>query len=187
VCKTQASSVRFSSHRASSTTFTLRDCVPPTGPEGASQGRLRLRVVTVIDLLPITIVDGSRGLHTAGVPVASSPWSCSSFRSQLSLGGGTGNGSSISLRPSLFTEHHFVSNLNDRARDVAPRSTGLIPELRNGQTPTPVAERWFRCARSAPNGAGATPMRTSACTGFTMTSTSSISCRYLRANTPAHA
>ncbi len=34
-----------------------------------------------------------------------------------------GNGPSISLRPSLFTEHHFVSNLNDLARDVAPRST----------------------------------------------------------------
>ena len=34
-----------------------------------------LRVVTIIDLLPITIIDGSRGLHTAKVPVASSLWS----------------------------------------------------------------------------------------------------------------
>jgi hypothetical protein len=31
-----------------------------------------MRVVTIIDLLPITIIDGSRGLHTAEVPVASS-------------------------------------------------------------------------------------------------------------------
>ncbi len=29
-------------------------------------------VVTIIDLLPITIIDASRGLRTAGVPVASS-------------------------------------------------------------------------------------------------------------------
>ena len=33
------------------------------------------RVVTIIDLLPITIIDGSRGLHTVEVPVASSLWS----------------------------------------------------------------------------------------------------------------
>jgi hypothetical protein len=31
-----------------------------------------MRVVTIIDLVPITIIDGSRGLHTAEVPVASS-------------------------------------------------------------------------------------------------------------------
>ena len=35
----------------------------------------RVRVVTIIDLLPITIIDGSRGLHTVEVPVASSLWS----------------------------------------------------------------------------------------------------------------
>ena len=35
----------------------------------------RLRVVTIIDLLPITIIDGSAGLHTAELPVASSLWS----------------------------------------------------------------------------------------------------------------
>jgi hypothetical protein len=89
-------------------------------------------VVTIIDLLPITIIDGSRGLPTAEVPVTSSLWSSSSFRSLLSLGGGTGNGPSISLRPSLFTEHHFVSNLNDLARDVALRSTELGLEIANG-------------------------------------------------------
>ena len=32
----------------------------------------RVRVVTIIGLLPITIIDGSSGLHTAEVPVASS-------------------------------------------------------------------------------------------------------------------
>ncbi len=37
--------------------------------------REALRVVTIIDLVPITIIDGSRGLHTAEVPVASSLWS----------------------------------------------------------------------------------------------------------------
>jgi hypothetical protein len=31
-----------------------------------------MRVVTIIDLVPITIMDGSRGLHAAEVPVASS-------------------------------------------------------------------------------------------------------------------
>ena len=36
-----------------------------------------------------------------------------------------GNGPSISLRPSLFTKHHFGSNVNDLARDVAVRSTEL--------------------------------------------------------------
>ncbi len=43
------------------------------GPEEAVVvAWLLVRVVTIIDLLPITIIDGSRGLHTAGVPVASS-------------------------------------------------------------------------------------------------------------------
>ena len=32
----------------------------------------RVRVVTIVGLLPITIIDGSSGLHTAEVPVASS-------------------------------------------------------------------------------------------------------------------
>jgi len=32
----------------------------------------------------------------------------------------------------LFTEHHFVSNLNDLARDVAPRSTELGLRMANG-------------------------------------------------------
>jgi hypothetical protein len=90
-----------------------------------------MRVVTIIDLLPITIY-GSRGFHTAEVPVAASLWSSSSFRSLLSLGRGTGNGPSISLSPSLFTEHHFVSNLNDLAKDVALRSTELSLEIANG-------------------------------------------------------
>ena len=32
--------------------------------------RRLMSVVTIIDLLPITIIDGSRGLHKVGVPVA---------------------------------------------------------------------------------------------------------------------
>src|ERR1700678_3865849 len=42
----------------------------------------------------------------------------SSFRSRLSLGGGTGNGPMISLRPWLITVHHSVSSLNDPAREA---------------------------------------------------------------------
>ena len=42
------------------------------------------------------------------------------FRSLFCLGRGTGNGSTISLRPSLITEHHFVSSLNDLARGASP-------------------------------------------------------------------
>ena len=51
----------------------------------------------------------------------------SSFRSRLSLGGGTGNGPMISLRPSLITEHHSVSSLNDLAREASPCSRYLRP------------------------------------------------------------
>src|SRR5450432_3354027 len=51
----------------------------------------------------------------------------SSFRSRLSLGDGTGNGPMISLRPSLITEHHSVSSLNDRAREASPCSRYLRP------------------------------------------------------------
>ncbi len=86
-----------------------------------------MRVVTIIDLLAITIIDGSGRLQTAGVPVASSLCSGLSFRSLLSLGGGTGNAPLISLRPPLITEHHFVSTLDDRAREVATRSAELGP------------------------------------------------------------
>ena len=58
----------------------------------------------MIDRLPITIIDGSRGLHTAEVPVASSLDPGLSFRSLLSLGGRTGKAPWISLRTSLITE-----------------------------------------------------------------------------------
>jgi hypothetical protein len=51
----------------------------------------------------------------------------SSFRSRLSLGDGTGNGPMISLRPSLITEHHSVSSLNDLAREALPCSRYLRP------------------------------------------------------------
>src|SRR5271166_3452494 len=51
----------------------------------------------------------------------------SSFRSRLSLGGGTGNGPMISLRQSLITEHHSVSSLNDPAREASPCSRYLRP------------------------------------------------------------
>ena len=106
-------------------------------------------MVTIIDLLPITIIDGSRGLHTAEVPVASSLDSGLSFRSLLSLGGGTGNAPLISLRPSLITEHHFVSTLNDLAPNLAPRSAELGLGMANGQPRTLGCECWFRCAPSA--------------------------------------
>ena len=42
-----------------------------------------LRVGTIIRLLSITIIDGSRGVHTAETPVASSLYSC-----QITLAGG---------------------------------------------------------------------------------------------------
>jgi hypothetical protein len=54
-------------------------------------GQVTVRVVTIIDLLPITIIDGSCGLHTAEVLVASSLYSGLSLRTLLSMGGGTGN------------------------------------------------------------------------------------------------
>ena len=38
----------------------------------------------------------------------------------------------ISLRPSLITEHHFESNLNDLAGGVALRSTELDLEIAIG-------------------------------------------------------
>ena len=81
-----------------------------------------MRVVTIIDLLPITIIDGNCGLHTAELPMASSLDSGLSFRSLLSLGGETGNAPLISLRLSLITEHHVVSMLNDFAPNLGPRS-----------------------------------------------------------------
>jgi hypothetical protein len=37
-----------------------------------SMRQILMSVVTIIDLLPFTTIDGSRGLHTAEVPVASS-------------------------------------------------------------------------------------------------------------------
>jgi hypothetical protein len=51
----------------------------------------------------------------------------SSFRSRLSRGDGTGNGPMNSLRPSLITEHHSVSSLNDPAREALPCSRYLRP------------------------------------------------------------
>jgi hypothetical protein len=108
-----------------------------------------MRVVTIIDLLPITIIDGSRGLHTAEVPVASSLDSGLSFRSLLSLGGGTGNATLISLRPSSITELHFVSTLNDLTPNLAPRSAQLGLGMANGQPRALNCECWFRRAPSA--------------------------------------
>ena len=91
-------------------------------------------MVTKIDSVSrSTIIDGSRGLHTAEVPVASSLYSGLSFRSLLSLGGGTGNAPLISLRPSLITEHHFVSTLNDLAPNLAPRSAPQLRFPRDGK------------------------------------------------------
>jgi hypothetical protein len=108
-----------------------------------------LRVVTIIDLLPVKIIDGRRRLHTVGVLVASSLCSGLSYRSLFFLGGGTENAPLISLRPSLITEHQFASTLNDLAPDLAPRSAGPGLDIANGQTPTLGCECWFRCALSA--------------------------------------
>ena len=123
--------------------------------------RVTVRVVTIIDLLTITIIDGSRGLHTAEVPVASSLDSGLSFRSQPSLGGGTGNAPLISLRPSLITEHHFVSTLNDLAPNLAPRSAQLGLGMANGQPRELGCECWFRWRLSACNDALASRKRPS--------------------------
>jgi hypothetical protein len=49
-----------------------------------------VRVVTIIDIAPITVIDGNDRLRTAGVPVASSLCPDLAFRSLLSLGGATG-------------------------------------------------------------------------------------------------
>src|SRR5262249_50248070 len=59
-----------------------------------------------------------------------------SFRSRWSLGGGTGNGPMISLRPSLITEHHSVSSLNDLAREAWPCSRDLRPARDEDTTST---------------------------------------------------
>jgi hypothetical protein len=60
-----------------------------------------MRSVRIIDLLPLTIIEGGGRLQTVGVPVASSFCSGFSFGSLFSPGGGTGNAPLISLRPSL--------------------------------------------------------------------------------------
>jgi hypothetical protein len=114
-----------------------------------------VRVVTIIDLLPTTIIDGSGHLHTVGVRVTSSLCSGLSFRSLLCLGGGTGNAPYISLRPPLITEHHFVSSLNDLARHVTRRSSEVGLGIANGQKPTLGYESWFRSVLSAQQDAGA--------------------------------
>jgi hypothetical protein len=108
-----------------------------------------MRVVTTIDLLPIAMIDGSRGLHTAEVPVVSSFYSGLPFHSLLSPGGGTGNAPLISLRPSLVMEHHFVSTLNDLAPNLAPRSAQLGLGMATGQPRALGCECWLRCAPSA--------------------------------------
>ncbi len=91
-----------------------------------------MRVVTIIDLLQITIIVGNRGLHTTELPVASSVDSGLSFRSLLFLGAGTGNAPLTSLRPSLITEHHLVSTLSELAQNRAPRSAQLGLGIANG-------------------------------------------------------
>ena len=120
-----------------------------TKKKGHGEERQMVSVVTMIDLLPIAIIDGSRGLLTAEVPVASCLDYGLSFRSLLSLGGGTGNAPLISLRPSLITDHHLVSTLNDLAPNRAPRSAQLGLGMANGQPRALGCECWFRCAPSA--------------------------------------
>ena len=89
-----------------------------------------MRVVTIIDLHSVTIIDGigrfrhgrsTGGLFSllrVGVPFpVFARWR-------------NGNAPLISLRPPLITEHHFVSSINDRAREVARRSAKLCPRPR---------------------------------------------------------
>ncbi len=85
-------------------------------------------------------------MHTAEVPVAPSLDSGLSFRSLLSLGGGTGNAPLISLRPSLITEYQLVSTLNDVAPNCAPRFARLGLGMANGQPRALGYGCWFRCA-----------------------------------------
>jgi hypothetical protein len=86
-----------------------------------------VRVVTIIDLLPITIIDVSRGLQRAVVPVASPVLSRIVVPFPLVSGWRNRNGPMISLRPSLITAHHSVSSLNDLAREASPSSRDLLP------------------------------------------------------------
>jgi hypothetical protein len=65
-----------------------------------------LRVVPIIDLLLITKIDVRRGLKCAVIPVASALLS----RIVVPI--------PISLEPSLITEHHSVSSLNDLAGEA---------------------------------------------------------------------
>ena len=88
---------------------------------------LDLRVVTIIDLLRITIIDVSRGLQRAVVPVASSRLSRIVVPFPLVSRWWNGDGPMISLRPSLITERHSVSNLNDLAREASPCPRDLRP------------------------------------------------------------
>lgn len=72
------------------------------------------------------------------------------LRSLLSLDGGTGNVSLISLRPPLITAHHFVSTINDRAREVGPRSAKphRCPSYKgNALSRSPRSDHDLRCDR----------------------------------------
>jgi len=60
-----------------------------------------------------------------------------------------GNAPLISLRPSLITEHPFVSTLNDLAPNLAPRSAQLGLGMANGQPRALGCECWFRYAPPA--------------------------------------
>jgi hypothetical protein len=66
-------------------------------------------------------------MQVTGVPVASCLCSGLSFRSLSTRNDGTGNAPKISLRPLLVTEHHFVSTINDGARQASPSSRCLHP------------------------------------------------------------
>ena len=89
---------------------------------GEILARYWVRVVTMIDLLPITMIDVSRGLQRALVPVASSLLSRTVVPACLLLAGND-NGPMISLGPSLITEHHSESSLNDFGREASPGET----------------------------------------------------------------
>ena len=77
-------------------------------------------------------------VQATGVPVASFLCSGLSFRSRLSLGGGTGNGPMISLRPSI-TDKALVVRFQKRAHKP------LLTAARFDETD--VAVPWLRGKR----------------------------------------
>src|SRR5277367_5283062 len=90
-----------------------------------------MRVVAIMDRLPITRIDGGRRQSAVVVPVACSVSvrECR-FVPSSSQRGGMGNGPTIARRGPLVTERHFVSTLGDRRRDLDGCDAGDIERVR---------------------------------------------------------